>query len=354
MKFVIIGIFTLLILNSCSNSTNSVNDGTGQDADTQAVIDSDKITGDNNTVKDADTQTAGDNDKAVSDEDTIIDDSSEGSVDDSDAGVLFTEPKNGRIWVFEQVSDQAGDLFVGADIYDKPVRFDAFSPIPASMYKTIISKSGCTLYKAGLNACNPPCGTEEFCNSDSKCEKGALRVSAGIIKVSDPYTSAELTMSSMGDYSSYTPTTMPVKGFNEAAEFKASAAGDKMEKFDVSVNAPHSGKINVDFNIQLYDDKNTEISWVKNGNADEKIVVVLNFGWHGAPPEATVICEAGDSAEKIVIDKEISKQTPINGGAGLFPHSSYVFRMKQKVITVSDKTIEFVTGYQNSCNALHE
>ncbi len=98
---------------------------------------------------------------------------------DTDSPLKPGEPVNGRIGVISWNNQDT--LQVMADIYDKPVRIDAFAPFPASIHKKVLEKGDCVIYKAGDNACELGCKENEFCNASNVCEKMAVRISAGDI-----------------------------------------------------------------------------------------------------------------------------------------------------------------------------
>ncbi|HSW60825.1 MAG TPA: hypothetical protein VLJ60_08505, partial [bacterium] len=101
-------------------------------------------------------------------------------------------------------------------------------------------------------------------------------------------------------------------------------------------------------------DKDTEITWEKSGNENELIYVVFNFGWHGAPPEAVILCAAPDSDGSLTISKEISKLAPLNGGVGLEPHGSYIMRINRSVIQSNYGKILLRSGFNFYVNVKHE
>ncbi len=160
-------------------------------------------------------------------------------------------------------------------------------------------------------------------------------------------------MSAIPDYASYIAGELPAKGFLEGDLFEASAAGDEVAAFAMALNAPEiDNSIEIPAEVKLFDDKDTVITW-KKGVKTEKIMLILNFGWHGAPPETMIFCEAPDAAEKIVISKEISTLAPLAGGPSLLPHPSYLFKMNSKETLVDGKLIEFLTAYGFGVSPIH-
>jgi len=290
-------IFSVFVFFSCSNST------TKNDADTDDTIIPDE-TADKDTV----------NDEPVSDEDTIID------------GLELGEPVAGMVSILGGGYDGATSSgYVTAAFYDSPVHFDAFSTYP-DLHAQKAKVGKCAIYIAENSACNPACDFDEYCSKDSKCKKAPVMISAGKVSISSGNKSFDLTYDEYFGYYSENE----ISGMSSQPEISINAEGDKVETFGSSIKTPPLTPVNIkNYEVALYDDKDTEITWEKSGNVGEIIYVVFNFGWHGAPPEAVILCAAPDSDGSITISKEISKLAPLNGGAGLEPHGSYVMRINR-------------------------
>jgi len=218
-------------------------------------------------------------------------------------------------------------------------------------------KGDCSIFLADINAaCNPQCGSDEFCNADSKCEKFSVSLSAGKITVSDTFTEKSIEYSPDDYFPGYFAVEFPPKGLYSEAIITATAEGEDIEAFTLSVKAPEYADISVGDNgtVNLYDDKDTEITWKSTGNAGETVMLILNVGWHGAQPEATLLCSAPDSAGKITISKEISTLAPIVGGIGLFPHPSFLVKITKKTEIIDNKKIELWAGFYYNANPVHE
>lgn len=314
-------LFTGFVLFSCSNST------TKNDADTDETVD------------DLSDEVLTESDEPVSDEDTVID------------GLELGEPVAGIISILGGGYDGAQSSgYVTAAFYDLPVHFDAFSAYP-ELHSEKAKVGKCAIYIAENSACNPTCDYDEYCSKDSKCKKAPAMVSAGKITISaggDPF---DLTYDEYFGY--YSENN--ISGMSSQPEISVNAEGDKVETFESSIKTPPLTPVNIEnYEVALFDDLDTEITWEKSGNAGEIIYVVFNFGWHGAPPEAVILCAAPDSDGSLTISKEISKLAPLNGGAGLEPHGSYVMRINRTVLNSNYGKILLRSGFNFYVNVKHE
>ncbi|HNW81872.1 MAG TPA: hypothetical protein PKG52_03175 [bacterium] len=343
MMKVIIAVFSVFLLSfACSNTTSSGDPDNSNDPDLDEIADE--------TVDETIDETVDETTDEVTDEVTdeeIPDDPN------SDAG----EPIHGRIILQSYPESDKNSAMISANFYDKPMRLDAFSPFQPSLQKLALKKGDCSIFLADINAaCNPQCGSDEFCNADSKCEKFSVSQSAGKITVSDTFTEKSMEYSPDDYFPGYYAVEFSAEGLYSEAMITAVAAGDTIPAFTMSVKAPEFADISLgsDSSVNLYDDKDTEITWTSTGNAGETVMLILNVGWHGAPPEATIICSAPDSAGKITIDKEISTLAPIVGGAGLFPHPSYLVKISKRSEIIDNKTIELWAGFYYNAYPVHE
>ncbi|HRZ78692.1 MAG TPA: hypothetical protein P5044_01680 [bacterium] len=358
MKKIIFAVFSVLLMAACSNTTNSSNDG-------NTLPDTDEI---NDEQSDLSNDEAADNtpDEDLSDEvltesdetaDETTDEITDEEIPDDPGAIDRGEPVHGRVILQSYPESDKNSAWISANFYDKPMRLDAFSPFQPSIQKLGLKKGACSIFIADINAaCNPQCGNDEFCNAESKCEKFSVSQSAGKITVSD--TDAEVSMDYSPDewFPGYYQTEFPADGLYSQAVITASAAGETLPAFTMSVKAPKYSDITVGDNgtVNLYDDKNTEIKWTPDGNDNAEMLLIINFGWHGAPPEATIICSAKDSAGKIVIDKDISVLAPLAGGPSLFPHGSYLFKMTSVRKVIDGKNIELWAAFVYGANPVHE
>ncbi|HSW60346.1 MAG TPA: hypothetical protein VLJ60_06070, partial [bacterium] len=303
MKQVFTAVFIVFFLFiSCSNDTNSKTDdenNNNPDAD-----ETDDSTPDE-TIDEATDESVDEIVDETTDETT--DEITDEEIPDDQVENDLGEPIHGRILLQSYPQSDKNYALISANFYDKPMRLDAFSPFQPSFQKLALKKGDCSIFLADINAaCNPQCGNDEFCNADSKCEKFSVSLSAGKITVSDTFAEKSIEYSPDDWFPGYYAEEFSAKGLYSQAIITATAQGEDIEAFTLSVKAPEYADISAGDNgtVNLYDDKDTEITWKSTGNAGETVMLILNVGWHGAPPEATLICSAPDSAGKITISKE--------------------------------------------------
>ena len=338
-NLILTAIFISAFLMSCANSTNRVQ---GNDdisvPDETADENSDDLSDDlsDEVVTDSeDTEP----DEQVNDEDTSI------------GGLDLGEPVAGQISILANGYDgAASEGYVTAAFYDSPVHFDAFSTYP-DLHSEKAKTGKCAIYIAENAACNPTCDFDEYCSKDSKCVRSPAMVSAGTVNVSANGQSFDLGFDEYFGYFSENG----IAGMNSEPDITVKVQGATVEAFESVIPTPPLILANIsNFEVNLYDEEDTVITWEKSGNADEIIYIVLNFGWHGAPPEAVILCAAPDSDGSVTISKEISKLAPLNGGAGLEPHGSYVMRINRKVIQANYGKILIRSGFNFYVNVKHE
>ena len=327
----------LLVLPACDTSSSgddgkSKNGGKKKDGDEEdASVDA---------AADTDSDTDGD-----SDSDTDADsDSDTDSDSDSDSDTHLPDPAViGRIEVYESIWEYGGGS-ARADFYDAPVRMDAFSPYAPDMHEEKIRQDDCVLFVAAQNQCNPPCDWEEYCNSNSECVSFPQRITVGRITITGLAQPCSMDPDP-GGWDAYWDT-LPDNAFDEGAQITAEAQGDDLDAFSLSVTGvgvlddPVDGQ-----NLTLVDGKDNEITWTPQDNGF--VQLLLNLGWHGAPPEATLICETDASEGRMIIPREVVEATPPAGGVGLEPHSSWVSLMNRDRLELDEGTVEFVVQYRH-------
>jgi len=339
MKNIILtAVFVSIFIISCANSTNKVQGGDDQvQPDETADETADDISDD--LSDDISDEILTDPDEPVSDDDTFI------------GGLDLGEPVAGQISILANGYDGAASSgYLTAAFYDSPVHFDAFSTYP-DLHSEKAKTGKCAIYIAENAACNPACDFDEYCSKDSKCVKSPAMVGAGAITISANGQSLFL---SFDEYFGYFSENN-IAGMNSEPDITVQVDGDMVEKFTTVIPTPPLVLLNIsNFEIALHDDEDTVITWEQSGNDGEIIYIVLNFGWHGAPPEAVILCAAPDADGSLTISKEISKLAPLNGGAGLEPHGSYAMRINRSVVNSNYGKILIRSGFNFYVNVRHE
>jgi hypothetical protein len=81
--------------------------------------------------------------------------------------------------------------------------------------------------------------------------------------------------------------------------------------------------------------------------------MIINSGWHGAPPVAVLYCEASATAGRILIPRAIVEALPVIGGMGLFPHGSFIAVTRSVNVPVDNRIVEVSISRRAALNPLH-
>lgn len=258
------------------------------------------------------------------------------------------EGVNGRIEVvvYSDVSGWSPTALVGAQLYTGPLRLDAFAPYAAGLHEVSLAEGDCTLLAAATLACDPACDFEQYCGPGNVCVTTPLAADAGDITVAG--SSGETTLVFGTTYSQGELAATSVAG-----AVTATAAGGTMPGFVLTTAGVTAPVFDLpdDGTLTLQDGSDYVITWdpVTTGT----VQLLLNSGWHGAPPVATLICEVPASSGELVIPQAIVEAYPAAGGIGLFPHSSYLSLFDRARVTVDGGVVELVVGYRQGVTPIH-
>jgi hypothetical protein len=224
------------------------------------------------------------------------------------------------------------------------MRMDAFAAYPPDLHEIKLQGSGCVLTSAATRACNPPCGSSQFCGTNDTCQPAAALASAGTLTVEATGASA-VTLTPTD--SLYAQKPFPFSSMGSNASITAKTTGSAVAAFELRASGVDAS------NIGLPKDGSTlamplgspvEVTW--NATPSGIVQLLLNAGWHGAPPTATLICEAPASAGHLTVPKAIADAYPATDAIGM-THTSMVRLLQRSKTTINAKTIEFmVVGYR--------
>lgn len=261
-----------------------------------------------------------------------------------DAGpFLDAGPGDFQIDRVGQVSliEGGGYLSTYALIQDRPEL-----PVPV-----IVAQGGeCTVFRRPAPAlCEPAC-TDGVCTAPGTCTPWGRNASAGTITVTGLRAPLAFVPGTYG----YVPTPAPGEElFDAGATVAVSAPGDVTPGFAVELTAPPP--LAAPFqNLTLRDGVDATITWTPapgGGAGARSIQVALVVGWHGAPPEALLVCETADDGE-LVIPGALITALP-RASSGLEPHLSWIQRFDRAVVAAPAGPIEIVVGSQVSLYFTH-
>jgi|GEM_PF-3115237 len=236
---------------------------------------------------------------------------------------------------------------VYAQTFDGALRLDAFAPYPAALHEVALAEGDCTLLVAALRACDPICDWDQYCGEGDTCRTTPVAVDAGALELAGETGAVTLTYAD-GFYSQGELPATDVTG-----AVTATAAGAALPAFSVTtagVGAPDFD-LPEDGSLTLVDGEDLVITWTPTEHG--VVQLLLNSGWHGAPPEATLVCEVPASEGRLVVPQAIVEAYPPESGFGLFPHSSYVTLFDRARADVGGGVVELVVGWRQGVYVLH-
>jgi hypothetical protein len=186
-------------------------------------------------------------------------------------------------------------------------------------------------------ACTPAC-TSGVCTAPDTCTPYPANASAGDITVTGLRAPLVFTTGPFG----YTPEPAPGADlFDAGAAITVSAPGDVSAGFTANlVGVP---ALEAPFqNVELVDGVDMPVTWTAANAAEIQLALVV--GWHGAPPEAVLVCETADDGA-FSIPGSIITALP-RASTGLEQHTSYLARFDREVVILPTGPIEIVVGSQ--------
>jgi hypothetical protein len=233
---------------------------------------------------------------------------------------------------------EGGFLGVYASLQDGPEL-----PTPSS----IANDDECVVYRRPPAAlCDPAC-SNAACTAPDTCTPFAQNASAGRITVTGLRAPLAFVPGAFG----YVPEPSPSEDlFDPGAAITVSAPGDVTPAFSVSLTAP--APLGAPFqNLTLRDGEDATITWTPAGGGARSIQVALVVGWHGAPPEAMMICETDDDGA-LTIPGALVTALP-RAASSLESHPSWILRFDRAVVAAPAGPVEIVVGSQVSLYFAH-
>jgi hypothetical protein len=213
---------------------------------------------------------------------------------------------------------------------------------PDPLVPSAIAQDGdCTVFRRPPPAlCDPPC-TDAVCTAPGVCTTYPGNASAGRITVGGLRAALAFVPGAYGYVTE--PASPPADLFDPGAAIAISAPGDVSPAFDVHVTAPPP--LDAPFqNLTLVDGTDATVTWTAAGGGPRSIQVMLVVGWHGAPPEALMVCETADDGA-LTIPGALVAQLP-RASSGLEQHGSWILRFDRSIVFAPQGPIEVVAGSQ--------
>jgi len=288
----------------------------------------------------------GDNEAEADGDDSPDGDGADGDTADGD-NVIEQPTLIGRVSVnaFAWGGVPSSDANVSIEFYTGLVRMDAFAAFPPELHHVAARGGDCVLYLGNDSACNPPCDWDEYCDAENTCQDAPIRQSAGKVTLTAGDQEVSADPGAAGDYYS-DPLSADLIAPDTA--FAVEAAGDDFPGFSLQTTGVEPAAFDIDLqsnSITLTDGQDNEVAWepIENGGL---VQMILNSGWHGAPPEATMYCEAPASRGRLVIPQAVVEGFPSTGGIGLEPHMSYIGVARRVRASLPGGEVEFSVGWR--------
>lgn len=256
-----------------------------------------------------------------------------------------------------------GDAGVTVDFFDGPMRMDAFSAYSPMMYEVAARQGDCVLYVAADVACDPVCNWNQLCQEGNHCVDAPVRISAGHFKLTAGTNVVEGDPSEdeyWPNYYYFDPGTIPAAAMAPGAELTAQADGDadgigQFVLTTAGLDTIEFGFDQADNTLILVDGEDALVTWTTDADnaAGAYVDMVINEGWHGAPPEAVLYCRADALAGGITIPRVVVEAVPQMGGPALMGHGSHMGLSRTVTTEVDGKTVEFTVTRRHGLNVLH-
>lgn len=223
---------------------------------------------------------------------------------------------------------------------------------PAPMTYELAAEDGaCKVWRPAEVMCTPPCGPDQTCAATATCEAQALPASAGELTLSGLVTT--FTAKDVGGAYVVSPEPPQDGLFAPGDAITVAASGAAIPAFTAEVRGVADLAIQGTGLVELYDDKDATLEWTPAGDGS-LVEVVLQLGWHGAPPTGIIACRAPDSAGAITLTPTIIRAFPYFGGIGLFQVPSWIERVSRTVVTTPGGPIEITASSRVNLGVIHE
>lgn len=202
----------------------------------------------------------------------------------------------------------------------------------------------CTIYvRPDPALCEPPCG-DGVCTAPGTCTPYPTPVSAGDITVTGLHDPLVFRPGQFG----YAPDPAPSGDlFDAGAAIHLAAPGAAVPGFAADLTGV--AELVAPFqNLTLVDGQDQDVTWTAG---DGRIQLQLVVGWHGAPPEAMMICETADDGV-LTIPGDAIAALP-RASSGLEQHGSFLGRFDRAIVAAPAGPIEIVVASQISVPFTH-
>jgi len=289
-------------------------------------------------------------------ETTDLADSDLGPSDVSDVDSDITEPDvelglrfelAGSIQIVESYSEGFGGVtgsWVYADLHDK---------VSPSIYRVAAESGACQAWTRTDALCEPACDESQTCSAAAVCESQAQLSDAGDLTITGLVVSP--ISAEAGQFGYLFSPDPPIDGLFDAGDtITVTAAGGALPAFTTTVRGVADFGLQNEGMVELVDGKDTTLSWKPASQAgSDTVEVVLQLGWHGAPPTGVIVCRTHDSAGTLVIPAAVVAKFPLFGGIGLFQNPSWAERISRSIVTTSAGLVEVTASSRASVGVSH-
>ena len=233
------------------------------------------------------------------------------------------------VQILEMVSSQGTTGGIGAEF------MDAERP---SSEKLVATEGPCRYYQAAPNGfCDPGCGSSDYCGPDNACHPWPQRVSAGKIAIDGLTMPMTLTPDPSAWYA--LDGAAPSDLFAPGAAIHVTAAGAAVPAFTADVHGVADMTLTTGDTVALHAGQTTEVAWpvAKDG---ARVELVLQLGWHGAPPADIIWCDVDEADGHVTIPVAFADKFPKVPEIGLFQHPSMIRRVSRAFVNGPSGPIE--------------
>lgn len=140
--------------------------------------------------------------------------------------------------------------------------------------------------------------------------------------------------------------------FDAGAAVRVRAAGAEIPAFDVSLTGVPDLAIDSNGLVELVDGQPFRFGWVPAGDGSA-IEVVLQLGWHGAPPTGVIVCRADDADGEVFIDPAVIAGFPYFSGIGLFQVPSWIARTSRATVATPGGPLAITLSSRVNLGVIH-
>jgi hypothetical protein len=196
----------------------------------------------------------------------------------------------------------------------------------------------CTLYLQDDNVtCAPACAETETCQRDNTCHPFPTGASAGDItltNLSTPNRPLTIGVVSTDPWVYYEDRLLDFAWFQPGDRIQIDAAGAAIPAFSALVEGVGPLDVTPGHELLMDTQQDLQITWNPAGDSS-KIELILNAGWHGAPPVGVIRCEAKDADGQITVPQRLLVDLPYCAGICLFQHPNWIERFSRVVVETS-------------------